>query len=227
MSTTPDHHDRLHAWQAAHAEDPGYSDRHREVLYAAMELIAERGLKGASLRELARRVGIAQPSLYTYFKAKEELVEQIITLYTYDLMAFAPRELPELDRLSDVVRGFLFVIVGYYSQDQYVTFIRFLFVVSFEQPESAETIRSRFLFRGMPYFHVLAQPFVERGEILSEDVEYLARAVIGSLVLEMLQRRVMLDEPFDYTQWVGFVDFIADTLVEGVRARALRTSEAS
>ena len=87
--------------------------------------------------------------------------------------------------------------------------------------------RSRFLFRGLPYFRVLAEPFVERGEILADDVEHLARAVIGSLVLHMLQRRVMLDEPFDYRQWVGFVDFIADTLVEGVHARARRASEAS
>ena len=39
-------------------------ERHREVLRVAMHLFAERGYAGASLRELARRLGMQQPSLY-------------------------------------------------------------------------------------------------------------------------------------------------------------------
>ena len=52
--------------------------KHLEVLRVAMRLIAERGYRGASLRELARRVGMQQPSLYHYFESKEDLVEQAI-----------------------------------------------------------------------------------------------------------------------------------------------------
>ena len=59
------------------------SDRHREVLREAMRLFAERGYVGTSLRELARRVGMQQPSLYHYFRSKEELVEQILATYGF------------------------------------------------------------------------------------------------------------------------------------------------
>jgi len=45
-------------------------DRLREV---AIELFAERGFAGASMSDIARRVGIRKPSLYNYYSSKEEL----------------------------------------------------------------------------------------------------------------------------------------------------------
>ena len=74
---------------APHRPDParyGGAQRppkHLEVLRVAMRLIAERGYRGASLRELARRVGMQQPSLYHYFRSKEDLVEQILVTFGF------------------------------------------------------------------------------------------------------------------------------------------------
>ena len=53
-------------------------NRRREVLAAALELLADEGYAGASLRKVAAKVGIAQPSLYHYFRTKEEIVEQVL-----------------------------------------------------------------------------------------------------------------------------------------------------
>src|SRR4051794_2593513 len=52
--------------------------RREEMLDAGLSLISERGVAGASLRKLAARGGMSQPSLYHYFDSKEELVRQII-----------------------------------------------------------------------------------------------------------------------------------------------------
>jgi AcrR family transcriptional regulator len=42
----------------------------QRILEAAWELAAEQGLAGISLRDLAAKVDLRQPSLYSYFEAR-------------------------------------------------------------------------------------------------------------------------------------------------------------
>jgi AcrR family transcriptional regulator len=46
-----------------------------EILRTANELAREHGLAGLSLRDLARRLGMATPSLYSYFDSKNALYD--------------------------------------------------------------------------------------------------------------------------------------------------------
>ena len=47
----------------------------RDIVAAAWELAREHGLAGFSLRDLARRLGMATPSLYSYFESKRALYD--------------------------------------------------------------------------------------------------------------------------------------------------------
>jgi AcrR family transcriptional regulator len=51
------------------------SQRREQILAAAWEISAESGLGGLSLHEVARRVGIRQPSLYGYVSSKLDLYD--------------------------------------------------------------------------------------------------------------------------------------------------------
>ena len=82
-----------------------------EVLRTALLLIAERGYAGASLRELARRLGVQQPSLYHYFETKEQLVEQIIVHLGADLLGAAPAR-PPPTALEDIPRYAIDVVMA-------------------------------------------------------------------------------------------------------------------
>lgn len=48
-----------------------------EIVAAAWQLCREEGLAGLSLRELARRVGLAAPSLYSYFASKDAIYDEM------------------------------------------------------------------------------------------------------------------------------------------------------
>lgn len=47
--------------------------RKGEILHAAMEVFAEKGYDGGSMREIASRVGVTEPALYRHFTGKEAL----------------------------------------------------------------------------------------------------------------------------------------------------------
>lgn len=50
----------------------------QRIHQAALELFGERGWDGASMTELAERVGLAKPSLYNYCRSKEELLLDLV-----------------------------------------------------------------------------------------------------------------------------------------------------
>jgi len=51
-------------------QEPG---RKGEILNAALDVFAERGYNGGSMREIASRVGVSEPALYRHFSGKEEV----------------------------------------------------------------------------------------------------------------------------------------------------------
>jgi len=55
------------------------ANRLRALLDAGRDLVTENGPEALTLAALARRVGLSRPSLYEYFRSKEELVAAIVT----------------------------------------------------------------------------------------------------------------------------------------------------
>ena len=53
------------------------ADTRREILDAAVEVMAERGVAGLSLSEVARRIGIRQPSLYKHFESLHAVYDEL------------------------------------------------------------------------------------------------------------------------------------------------------
>ncbi|MBX9646196.1 MAG: TetR/AcrR family transcriptional regulator, partial [Xanthobacteraceae bacterium] len=60
------------------AEIAAPSTRER-ILAEALNLFAESGYGGASMRELARRVGVRESSLYNHFAGKAAILEAIVS----------------------------------------------------------------------------------------------------------------------------------------------------
>ena len=54
------------------------ANRLRALLDAGRELVTEGGPEALTLAALARRVGLSRPSLYEYFRSREELVAAIV-----------------------------------------------------------------------------------------------------------------------------------------------------
>ncbi len=60
------------------------------LLAEAISLFAETGYDGASLRELAARVGIKESSIYNHYTSKDEILEAIFTFYALRMREMRP-----------------------------------------------------------------------------------------------------------------------------------------
>lgn len=209
-----------------------------------MALIAERGLKGASLRELARRVELTQPSLYHYFQSKDDLVRQIIANYSATAMDSA--SIPaSVDSFRQLLRVALVFIADLYLTERHVVWVRFLFAVTMERAEFGGLLREIFIERGMDLAMLLGGGCIERGEVRAEDLRPALELAAGAVTMRLLEERV-LNTGADATgklsnegggpealaqahqATLAFIDFVVDAVVLGVeRRRNPKTEEDS
>ncbi|MBM4439319.1 MAG: TetR family transcriptional regulator [Candidatus Rokubacteria bacterium] len=78
------------------------------ILTAAADLFRQRGYRAATLDEIARKVGVSKPTLYGYFRSKEELLAAIfhrtMSLFERDLEAIRASADDPPARLRRVIR---------------------------------------------------------------------------------------------------------------------------
>src|ERR1700727_1398760 len=85
---------------------PKSEDKRNAILDAATRLFAERGLTPAPTSEISRLAGVAEGTLFTYFKTKDDLINALyreIKLELADaMMSEFPRRAGIRDRLQHV-----------------------------------------------------------------------------------------------------------------------------
>lgn len=91
-------------------QDPG---KREQILLAAEQVLAERGFKGATIREVAQEAGIASSLIFYYFKNKMALYDAVFQSFFDQLEDLLQQNLSlDLDRLGQL-RQFLFTFTDY------------------------------------------------------------------------------------------------------------------
>lgn len=193
-----------------------------------MALIAERGLGAASLRELARRLSMSQPSLYHYFASKDELVAQIIEDYTSDLLresiADTPDALPSLGALLSLLVERILLV---WRRPHHATFVRFMFAITMEKPEYGEILQRHLLGRTRTLVEPWVTPLIAAGELSCEDAPHVLDACLGAIQMRFIRQRVLHADPADDHSIDAYAAFVADALTRGARARANHAKDLS
>jgi AcrR family transcriptional regulator len=197
------------------------ADRRQEIIAAALELLAEEGYAGASLRKLAARLGIAQPSLYHYFRTKEDLVEQVLATYAGQMYsAMRPEDLPT--RLEAIPRFIAETTLRVYEPPTHALFVRVAISVSRTHPRFGTLMRRVFVDQATWGIQQIMRPFVEAGEIRADDAVDLVRMVINAIGLRLIEDHVMFaaHEPGpDLPRFVDYVVRVAEAWIAGLRER--------
>ena len=203
------------------AAAPPPSERHLEVLRAALLLFSERGYAGASLRELARRLGISQPSLYAWVDSKEQLVAQIITHLGGTLLAGdPPGALPA--RLIDVPRFVVEWVISIWRAPDYQAFVRFLFAIAAEQPQYRGAIQALYDQGVDAGARVLASSPIGAGEIDERGARHLLRLCANGIGLRLIEEYLLYGRRAPSDGMLDYAEEVIALLEDALRQRAAR-----
>jgi AcrR family transcriptional regulator len=194
--------------------EPREPTRREEVLEAALELIASHGVAGASLRRLAKKLGISQPSLYHYFSSKDELLTQIIE-HSANRMLGAGLKVALPTGREDLPRFTKEAVLELYASDSHPRFVRFLFLVAIESKKHRPRIEQMFEEQLNPSFGLLAQAFA-RDEADRHELTQMMRMIVYSVGFMLLDERALRGHPTASDETKRYADW-----VEGVATRLL------
>ncbi len=175
-----------------------------DILAVAWELARENGLAGLSLRDLARRIGMAAPSLYSYFESKHALYD---AMFADGWQSLLSRGAPEAgEDLRSALRN---------SQRMFVDW-------ALEDPVRYQLLNQRTIpgFEPSPESYALAQeayrvgfaPVEAHVELTQQD-----RDLVTAVVAGLLNQQIANDP--GGTRWVRLLDDAVDLLAHRLGAR--------
>ena len=179
------------------------------ILDAALDLLAEEGYAGASLRKVAARVGIAQPSLYHYFATKEDLVEHVIAAGGGRMFsALDPNAMPK--RIEDIPRAIVDTVRALYTSEEHIKFVRVAFAVARLNPRFENLMKTLFIDQATVGMRLFVQPFVRSGELAEADAVHLVRMLVNAAGLRMMEHRVLFGRDTGDDDLESFLRFVED-----------------
>lgn len=99
----------------------GYLSRKEKIVLTTIDLIHEMGVSSISMKEIAKREGVTEASLYKHFKSKEELLAAVMDFYErYDSHIYKTLEENKESPSLNIFRYFK-IYAEYYNNYREVT----------------------------------------------------------------------------------------------------------
>ena len=154
--------------------------RKEAIVLTSIDVIDEFGIQGLSTREVARRQGISEATIFKHFKTKNELMLAILDHYSqYDADIEESVKLKKLKPIESITY-FINAYAEYYQNYPQITSITQAYDTLSYDSELEEKIKGIFMHRS-DFMNVLITEAQKSGEISeSVDSEKLSHIILGS-----------------------------------------------
>jgi len=65
------------------------TERQAEIIERSMDLIAEKGIQGLTIKNLSKKIGISEPAIYRHYSSKNEIVLALLNIFDEMSMMFS------------------------------------------------------------------------------------------------------------------------------------------
>ena len=164
----------------------------RAILRAATDLLAERGLAGMSMEEVAARAGVGKATVYRRWRSRGALA---LDAFMAEFQALQP--LPDTGTLRDDLLAALRAWVRAVTRTPAGRILAGLIAAAQEDPELAAAWRARVLEPMRAQHRIMLRRAIERGEIpASTDTDVALDLLYGAAYHRLLQGHRPLSDAF-------------------------------
>ncbi|MDG2303507.1 MAG: helix-turn-helix domain containing protein [Candidatus Binatia bacterium] len=173
------------------------AERRAEILRTAMKAFAQKGYRETGTADIAREIGISEPTLYRYFDSKRELYLEAIELGSGEILSRWHEMARESATPVDALIGLGIWYFEDLQRDTSTLMLRARAEIETEDPEVNEKLRAHFL-ETFDFVLGLYQQ-AEKAELIPAGLDLRARTwlfiSLGSLIdrTELLGLRERLD----------------------------------
>ena len=180
-----------------------HDDKRAWIVASAWELAQDQGLAGLSLRALAARVGLRQPSLYAYFGSKNDLYDAMFAHGNDQLLAWFDDLAMPTDG-AEALRAFSVELMGFFTSDAMRYELMFERTLpGFEPSPGSFALAQRF------YDRMCEEVLVPAGVRTSEQIDVYVALMAGIAAAQLA------NEPGGQ-RWTRHVDWVIDMFLREV-----------
>jgi AcrR family transcriptional regulator len=161
----------------------------RAILAAALELMAERGVRDLRMDDVASRAGVGKATIYRRYRSKQELVSATVAQLVSEIT------LPDTGSTRDDLLALMHKAVTVYSGSLEAGVMPGLVDAMSRDPELARTVREGFLAGRRAGLRSVLERGVARGELTADmDFELALDVLGGPLFYRLLVTGGPIDE---------------------------------
>jgi len=203
------------------------SEKEKKILDAAIAVIGEKGFSAASTSEIARQAGVAEGTIFRYFKTKKDILRGILihlgNVIAEPLVVYGLKKILYQEGREDLRSGIRLVLKDRMAVINAVfPMLRIVITEAMYHEDIRQILYDKIISRAVEVFEEYHREMVEKGLMKKEiDAVVAGRSILGNLVLFFVYRNlfgpmIQLD---DYDREL---DQVIDAVMHGIAMPADR-----
>ncbi len=160
-----------------------------QILRVAEKVFSEQGFKGATMKEIAQKVGIKTPGLYYHFESKEDIFDSLILDRYQELGAKILEPIREAQGLREKLRMLVVLLVDFWAEHP-----RMPLIVAQETMAQSDLIYKELIPNFLvPMFNEMVQPLADEAEhsgLKDVDLPLLVYNIFGLTMFYFFSGRI-------------------------------------
>ena len=175
-------------------------DTRREILDASLELFAESGFFGTSMRQIARAVGVRESALYHHFPSKDAILEALLEEFAarkLDPLSHVDLEVVARVGVDQVLRTFIVRLLEEWATPWERKFMRLILTEGPRLGAKGFTTLPTFIDRMLQTLSAFLAQLMDRGLVRRRNPEIAAIELFAPVMMMRVRFMVMPPGPVD------------------------------
>lgn len=187
-----------------------------KILQAAQKLFARKGFDGTTTKDLARKAGVAEGTIFRHFSNKKAILIELATEGWVDILTDLLTELSEMASYKAVAQVMRRRML---NMKQNVDLMRICFFEAQFHPELRDRIQSEVIAKMTDVAEAFVETAMEKGVYRKMNSQIVARVFVGMFAIAGFSEDTMLEGDADPQAMKEMAEGLADIFLNGVLPR--------
>ncbi|MDY6803658.1 MAG: TetR/AcrR family transcriptional regulator [Cyanobacteriota bacterium] len=187
-----------------------------KILQAAQKLFARKGFDGTTTKDLARKAGVAEGTIFRHFSNKKAILIELATEGWVDILTDLLTELSEMASYKAVAQVMRRRML---NMNQNVDLMRICFFEAQFHPELRDRIQSEVIAKMTNVAEAFVETAMDKGVYRKMNSQIVARVFVGMFAIAGFSQDTMLEGDADPQAMKDMAEGLADIFLNGVLPR--------
>jgi len=188
--------------------------RRESILQAAIEIFSKKGFRSATISEIAERAGVAEGSIYQYFKSKEDLFFSIPVEKTIEFRTQVELHLSGIAGALNKIRKFVWYFLYFFTVNP--EYGRMLMLDMRVNKSFVRTETYNFLKKSVEHVLEIIDEGQKEGVIRKDINVYVLRHLILGVLEHIVTRWLLKDQKYDI---LAYHQEVSELIIDAIKAR--------